>query len=710
MAFVVDLPEQVRALHKNLATKYRHDGARVEQLWRSFDKNQRARILFGITMEGTKILNKPTDTTLGNVNLIIPEINMLELTVPGDDRLLDLLQYKQGVGEELGDAGFIERGMRANDLRSDLTISHRHSLNIYTDDEKYVERRRYPNKGQYDDSYALFFGPATSGACLPTPIGDFVLKRQHHTIISLIVIFNYILTIDTAYRTAKADLTNSTAVSSEAVEQSTKLLSFLSIAALPQTLTLNDIVSGALDMKSSREEILELCRKDSTVLLYMATSWLFLRPELVKDDKGQCLSIIDDSFNSQSIFDMAKDMVISVATWEYIHRLLLLINGQPVDGTLRAIAVQELSNVCDIEHRRSRRQLIHSLRRGSCAKYLVRIPGAWDDGFPLVKVKGKPDLKKEPQDNHLLSLCQKSDAAESIAHVRNVDELHRSDPANRARMHSSGYDALGNLAATVSFIIDVRAVIPMPDKSGKKNQIYLSRSEALTSELESVREAIDLSAFVVEIAKLNDDNNTRGTWQSLDATILERTGTTLETLYEDLIDQCMEDIHRYHEQQQTKSAQKMTVPQPYVPVTEISSSAERIEQRREKDKSRPAHSSFFHASVIPAEELEEEEVEPQVFRVKQDTLNTFSVLFPRDGKRGSIHWTAFEAAMADLEFSAVPKFGSVYTFLPPAGMGTQKSLTVHRPHQPKIEGHVLLAYASRLRRVYGWGPGTFELG
>ncbi len=65
--------------------------------------------------------------------------------------------------------------------------------------------------------------------------------------------------------------------------------------------------------------------------------------------------------------------------------------------------------------------------------------------------------------------------------------------------------------------------------------------------------------------------------------------------------------------------------------------------------------------------------------------------------------------MADLKFSVIPKFGSVFTFLPPEDMQVQKSLTVHRPHKSRIEGHVLLIFASRLKKVYGWGEKSFEV-
>jgi hypothetical protein len=57
--------------------------------------------------------------------------------------------------------------------------------------------------------------------------------------------------------------------------------------------------------------------------------------------------------------------------------------------------------------------------------------------------------------------------------------------------------------------------------------------------------------------------------------------------------------------------------------------------------------------------------------------------------------------MADLKFSVLPKYGSVFTFFAPEDMKVQKSLMVHRPHKSIIEGHKLFVFASRLDRVYG---------
>ncbi len=59
--------------------------------------------------------------------------------------------------------------------------------------------------------------------------------------------------------------------------------------------------------------------------------------------------------------------------------------------------------------------------------------------------------------------------------------------------------------------------------------------------------------------------------------------------------------------------------------------------------------------------------------------------------------------------TVVPKYGSVYTFSPSEGMGVKQSITMHRSHKSQIEGHKLLAFSQRLKRVYGWEERTFEV-
>lgn len=107
---------------------------------------------------------------------------------------------------------------------------------------------------------------------------------------------------------------------------------------------------------------------------------------------------------------------------------------------------------------------------------------------------------------------------------------------------------------------------------------------------------------------------------------------------------------------------------------------------------------------------EDESISKHALQVTASTKEVFDNLFPKGQQaRGSVSWTAFQAAMVELGFTVIPKYGSAVTFEPTEAMSLAKSVTVHRPHQAKIEGHKLLMFASRLRTVYGWDEGTFKL-
>jgi hypothetical protein len=63
--------------------------------------------------------------------------------------------------------------------------------------------------------------------------------------------------------------------------------------------------------------------------------------------------------------------------------------------------------------------------------------------------------------------------------------------------------------------------------------------------------------------------------------------------------------------------------------------------------------------------------------------------------------------MIDLGFSIDPKVGSIYTFVPPERMSVRRDITLHRPHQARIEDRLLLIYSRRLKKAYGWDSSTF---
>lgn len=110
---------------------------------------------------------------------------------------------------------------------------------------------------------------------------------------------------------------------------------------------------------------------------------------------------------------------------------------------------------------------------------------------------------------------------------------------------------------------------------------------------------------------------------------------------------------------------------PWIPFPESAQqpAEKRVEQRRRKEKTRPSHSSVYEIAP-PAEPAAEEEAEEPAaplptIKVSPSTAQVFWTLFAKSESRGTVSWAAFLGAMADLGFSVMPKYGSVYTFLPP---------------------------------------------
>ena len=118
--------DTIKELQRDLAKKYRIHGARIEEIWRSFDKGQRARAVKAGAAEGA-VLKEPGDRLLGNVYKIMPETNLRDITEPGSDYLLDILkyratkslceQYREGANNAPGDHAVILHNMRVNNLR-----------------------------------------------------------------------------------------------------------------------------------------------------------------------------------------------------------------------------------------------------------------------------------------------------------------------------------------------------------------------------------------------------------------------------------------------------------------------------------------------------------------------------------------------------------------------------------------------------------------
>ncbi|KAK6226832.1 hypothetical protein QIS74_00387 [Colletotrichum tabaci] len=202
--------------------------------------------------------------------------------------------------------------------------------------------------------------------------------------------------------------------------------------------------------------------------------------------------------------------------------------------------------------------------------------------------------------------------------------------------------------------LDESETVTIPAPSRKKGQLFVSRSQELEAELNNLKTDLDLRDFAAPID-----------------TLLEP-GTPLP----------------------------IPAPEPLETL---------VEQRKQKEKTRPSHSSAFEIGPQTEPASEDPTVEPQTFEVGAGTAEVFGTLFDMSKSRGAVSWAAFEGAMAELGFSVLPKYGSVFTFVPPETMAVKRPFTIHRPHKSQIEGYRTLIYARRLKRAYGWNEKTFKV-
>lgn len=243
----------------------------------------------------------------------------------------------------------------------------------------------------------------------------------------------------------------------------------------------------------------------------------------------------------------------------------------------------------------------------------------------------------------------------------------------------------------VGFVTTLSASLKLPTFSSKTGQGFISRLKDLTNELNPLKTEVDLREFTTPIEFIKESGNSGKALAALDKFVTDRTGSKMSFLFQDLVEESLSSLNKACQKKKEKLdrlAQGADDVQSHTS-TDNESPNLRIEQRKGKNKTRPVNSSIYDFVQVPEPEIDVvDSPEPaQIFKVKKSTFEVFSTLFSGSEARGSINWTSFEAAMADLNFSVVPKFGSVFTFISPEDL-TKKYITIHGPHKSRIEGQI----------------------
>jgi hypothetical protein len=700
----------VKELHHDLARKFQLHGSRIEQMWISFDQGRREKAVRAGAADGC-VLADPSDQSMGDVYKIIPEWNLRDLTQPASDYLLDLLkhratkslsdQYCDGVRGALGDHAVILESMRVHNLRN--VNPFQYCFTLFTNEATYGKSYKVVDSAKYREIMAKLSTAINDGLCVPQSMGDLILQRQICLLQALNTLVEDILEEGSTSR-------KKTARPKKPEETARVALSTLSIDHKPEKMSLENLIAQALDQKNALEDYVTLCRTEPVFLAHVVNTWFFSRPELVPDEKGRSEPLITDKYISIAIFEVIHHAVIGVALWDCVYRLLQTLATNLNDRLFRAVVLQEIANVCYFEYRRVQKLFKRYVQMNSGSKYFKRISGVYDSDSARVTMKIQPDVltRKNPQLHYILRLCQTQlDATGAVEWIKKLDDLHRSQPTERGQMQERELDSFGDLAVVASFVQALRTSLPIPPINTRKGQSFLSRLKSLGTEIEPLKKEIDLSEFAVPIDNLLEPGMAEAALISLDRLFIDKTGTELGFLFQDLNEDCLSHIQSRCQEQKAKTTSMND--SDFRP-TAIPSVANQVEQRRQKYKTRPANSSIY--SISPVSEItadSEDTVVSPIFKVKPDTFKVFSTMFSGSQSRGSISWAAFEAAMADLNFSVRPRLGSVFTFSPPQDFPVQRPLTLHRPHQSHIEGFRLLYITRRLKKAYGWGIDRFEV-
>ncbi len=371
-----------------------------------------------------------------------------------------------------------------------------------------------------------------------------------------------------------------------------------------------------------------------------------------------------------------------------------------------------------------------------------------------MKCNLKKLAKTDAQIYYMMRLCQAETTPQDAAHwLKKLAAFNESNPEARERIVEWETNALNDLAVVVGFIQDLSPAASMPSVSRTKGQMFVSLSQDLEAEVVQLKGQVDLLDFALPIDNLLEPGMSEGALKKLDQFVIDKLGTKLGFLYEDLVNECLAVLEKQYQlaksenlvkeclaflenqyqlgkanaekqakaeeqaktEEQSKAPEQAKAPAVHqqqkidwapIPVPAPQPREERIEQRGRKEKIRPAHSSVYELTPTTAALPDTEESAPSL-KVKASAAEVFSTMFDKTRSRGAVDWVDFVAAMVDLGFSVLPKFGSVYMFFPPESMSVKRSITVHRPHKSEIEEYKLLILSRNLKRVYGWGDKTF---
>lgn len=376
----LDKSPDAQELHRDLARKYRNVGNKVGIIWRDFTPKQREEAMRGSVGDG-KVLRHDQDLSLGGLVDHIPEYNIRDMT-SAPDHFLNILKFRamtplpaqlyEGANGMPGDRKVIEESAAfySQDSRGQRTV--------------FKEGMVYGNSVEFDPAAVKLYPDQLGDGnplVIPSAIGQRILQRQQNLLQYLNHLVEEILNM-------ASGTTNTRVLERKANEAAITAVSKLQ--NIPQALkgSLPEVFAQARESKAALEDLLHLLRTEPVVLIQSVNAEYMSRAELVPDDRGKILPALTDRYLTLALFDAVSTAVKAIAIWDYIVRLLQLLDDVG-DKVKRSIVKQELSNTFHLGYRRAQQNFKRQVAVHVARKRFRRHTDA-TSGLSRIVMKGQP--------------------------------------------------------------------------------------------------------------------------------------------------------------------------------------------------------------------------------------------------------------------------------------------------------------------------------
>ncbi|KAM0551828.1 hypothetical protein ACHAPJ_008163 [Fusarium lateritium] len=672
-------------LYADLARKYRSHGDVVESAWRSFDVHQRRRCFIASADDGV-VLESSSTIPPGEGYVFLPEWNLANIAEEEPNVLLDMLkhratktfyeQYHGGVNGTAGDYELVNQIVQGN--ISSCTNAYKDCYTFFREDEQLYGHSFKVDP--HDDKYAAKLRTALeNGDCIPQQVGELVLKRQLTLLQCLKILMDNIL--EEVNAKEQWELSKPT---------------FMEVVA---------IVHG---QQSSLKKYLVSLRTESNILYTNVSVQLTRQLRPVYEEEGQLPSVPAEDNVGMAVFEVMHQAIQAVTIWMIIRDLLDLLLEQSLDKRHAATILQELSNICHFEYIRTKAALKQHLSAGIGSDWFKPLPGLYDRaGYERLAMNGDPEelTRKDPRLHYLSRLCHsETDVVDAVKWIEKLEQLYAAHSLVRKKLFDREDRAYYDMAAIVMFVRDISPVFLLPPPSLVKGRLLVTGLQDAETELNQCKKGIDLGDLVSSPTMLMQPDNATRTLEALERYVKEMTTTTMGCLYENQQDALIHDLEEQYQKAKVKREQDNGGV--FVPMQTIPQDQDwRVASGREKKRRRLSHASVLS---ISSSDADDSPPPAEIIKVSPATAEVFNTFFDKSQSQGTLSWTAFKAAMVELGFAVIPKFGSVYTFRPGEAVPINRPINIHRPHGSKLEKSPLRMLGRRLTRFYGWSESTFE--